>query len=472
MPFMHAFALLVLLLASPAAVRAGSDAFETAFEAVRLKARTAYLTRAPIDQAVTDADRRLLTAPPGAAPERFHKTVELLEALKAVKTLQDGPGVLLFPPAEKARLMALVHARLGLSSAEAAQAGGLDRSGVPSSLPGPSEAFLRRVEAGETESRKKAQTVMGGAGALRDDRGPADGPVGGSGFGVLPSGAPQSELRASEFRPQYKTGAVMTMPSPPVKSFEPPSWWERFSAATQKNVPVPGLEWASGKFNEFSAERMKESAKRDMEGAALLEKGGAVNTVKAGWKAVESFGGRVLAGDPAAVKAVAVGVGAAAGAAVFVLAAPAVGVGAVALGVAQAGLTAYSAYGMVNALPAFAKKPDFLNAGTIVLNAAGAGYAGPLVKKSGELAHKGITTVTTLTPRSAIGAAVLSAAPLLARAGNVAAKGSTVAVKAGHEAGVDAVTESIADTAKIVQYRGGPYATFAAMSAGSGATAR
>lgn len=450
---MIAACLVALLLAWPASGRAAPEPFETAWEAVRQKARAAYLSGEPIDAAVADADRRRLGSSSGASPDDFRKSVELLEAVKAVKTIQGASGVLV--AGEEARLRLLIHERLGISGAQAASPNG--------SSPGPTAEFLRRLEAGEAGSRKKAQAVMGGAGALRDLRGPADGAF--PGAGALARRTPVEDLRASEFRPQYKTGAVMTMPSPPVKSFEPPTWFERFSAATQTTVPVPGAEWASRKFNEFSAERMRESAKRDLEGAALLEQGGAVNTVKAGWKAVESFAGRIAAGDPAAIKAVAVGAGAAAGVAMLVLAAPAVGVVGAALGVAQAGLVGYSTYGMVNAVPAFAKKPDYLNAGTIILNAAGAGYAGPLVKKTGELAAKGITSAATLTPKSAAGAAALSAIPVLSRAGNVAAKGSTVAVKAGHEAGLDAVTESIADTARVVQYKGGPYAAWASMSA-------
>lgn len=465
-----AFVFLALFLALPTGARA-SDAFEGAFEEVRVKARTAYLTRAPVDQAVTDADRRRLASSPGASPERFQRTVELLEAVKAVNALQDGEGSILLAPAEKTRLTELVRTRLKITGAEASA---LDRS-VPGlergAAGGPSEALLRRFEAGEIESRKKAATVMGGAGVLNQIRSPADGSAGGGVFsGGSRSGAPDHGLRASDFRPQYKTGPVMEMPGLPAKSFEPPTWFERFSAATQTNVPVPGVETASAKFNSFAAGRMKEAAARDMEGAALLEQGGAVNVAKAGWKAVESFGNRLVAGDPAAVKAVAYGVGAAVGVAAFVIAAPAVGAVGAALTVAKVGLTAYSAYGMVNAVPAFVKKPDYLNAATIVLNAAGAGYAGPLVKKTGELATKGITTVATVTPKSVAGAAALSAIPIMARAGNVAAKGSAVAVKAGHEAGVDMVTETIADTAKVVQYRGGPYASLSAV--GTGAAAR
>lgn len=454
--------LVALLLSCPAAALAGApESDETALEDLRLKARSAYLSGEPIDAAVTDADRRRLGLS-GTTPDGFRKSVELLEAIKAVKTIQSAPGVL--AAGEEARLRLLIHERLGISGAQAVEATG--------SSPGPTAEFLRRIEAGERESRKKAQAVLGGAGALREDRGLAAGafPREAS-VDALRRGAPSSELRASEFRPQYKAGAVMSMPSPPVKSFEPPTWFERFSAATQNTIHVPGAQWASEKYKEFSAERMRESAKRDMEGAALLEEGGAVNTVKAGWKAVESFAGRVAAGDPAAIKAVAVGVGAAAGVAVLVIAAP-VGIVGGALALAQAGVAGYSTYGMVNALPAFAKKPDYLNAGTIVLNLAGAGYAGPLVKKTGELATKGIASVGTLTPKSAAGAVALSAVPVLSRAGGVAAKGSTVAVKAGHDAGLDAVSESIADTAKVVQYRGGPYAAWASLSAVPPAPAR
>lgn len=445
-------------LAAPALAHAAPQSFESSLDAVRQKARTAYLSQEPIDAAVTDADRHRLALSPGMPPEHVQQRAELLEAVKAVKILQDGSDALPLSPAEKARLLALVHASLGLSSAEAAQVGaGLDRSGVPSSPPGPSEPFLRRVEASEAESRRKAQTVMNDAGALSSVRGPADGAVGGSGLGAAPSDTPQSEFRASEFRPPYKPG---TTPSPPplVRADEPAGWWKRLSSKTQNTVY--GLERLSGEFSEFSAERMKDSSELDMEGAALLEKGGTINIAKAGWKAVESFGNRVLAGDPEAIEAAGIGIGLAAGAAGLAIAAP-VGVGAVALVLAEQGLTAYSYYGMVNALPAFLKKPDYLNAGTIVLGGTGSIYSGWFVKGIG----KAVTAVVTSSPRTAI-----IAAAAMGRAETAVANVSKVAANAGNEVAVNAVTENIADTAKIVQYRGGPWTTFAATTAG--ATAR
>jgi hypothetical protein len=444
---LRAAALLVsVFLASTVAAQTLPPDFNKAYEAVRLKAKKAYVSVSPIDFAVSLADLKSLEPAHimQATPERVKKTAELAEAIDAVRALQGAPGRPVLAAAHKGRLMGLVYQRLGLSEAEQSKAIGEYHAGVVAPSPfagGPSQGVLARSRAGATAAPLRASSVMKGSAALSGGRGFA------GGFPAAKPLMPRAEgITAADFRPHYTPAKSHDVPGAQAAATrEPPSLWQR--AVALAKTPLPGLSGAAHAYEKFAERRMARSEQLDRIGAAKLEKGGVVNTVSAGWDAVKGWGNRLAAGDSRAVTEVAIGatlvVVAVVAAPVIVAAAAGAGTAALVVGglhVAVAGLTAY---GAVKGTAALIKEPNYVTAGALAANFLGAKYAEPLVEKVGHFAGK-------IAYASAEKASI-AAVERTALAGAVVAGGAT-ATNAASTAGVQVArvaTEVTVDSVRV-----------------------
>lgn len=443
--------------------------YEKKFEALRVKAKTAYLKPTPIGEAVTTADLKKLDPPPPyrEPADRAKKNAEFIEALQAVKTLQGAPDQQPLPPGEKIRLTELVRQRLGLSSGELSAANALYQptkmdSGPFSKAPPPS--IVAATQQREAEAKARAQRVLAGGAVLREDRSAGAGMPGGygpaagqTGFTGQPNPRPNEPLNASDFKPRYKSGPASEVPAAdghaaPEGEHKPGLWSKVVHAA---NTPLPGTAGWKEKYAAFAEGRMAESRRLEQEGAALLEKGGVANTAQAGWNAVKGFGNRLVAGDKTAVMAVAVG---AAAVTTAVVAAPAIAAAGVTMGALKVGVLAFTAYSTVNATAAIVKEPDYANAGGLAVNFVGAKYAGAVAHKVGHMTEKAIATIAArqtgkvvVAETAAAGTAVVaestvagaSASKLVAQ--ELAATGRVVAEKSAH-VGVEVAHEYTKET--------------------------
>lgn len=454
MTFPRAAALAALLLASPAAAAKDTAAltaeYDRAYEGLRVKAKAAYLAPSPIDEAVTPADlQKLAPPPPYAEPaELTKKTADFIEALKAVKTLQGAPDQPPLAPAIKSRLMGIVYQRLGLSSADHTQAIGQYQPMVVTPAPfakEPPAAVVAAMKQRETEARKRAATVMAGGVALREDRS-----AGGAGFTGTPITRPNERLTAADFKPRYTPGKAQEVPvvTRDAPAEHKPGIWSKVVHAA--NTPLPGTAGWKETYAKFAERRMAESERLAHEGAALLEKGGVGNTLKAGWNATKGFGNRLVAGDKTAVMAVAVG---AAAVTTAIVAAPAIAAAGVVMGGLKVGILAFTAFSMVNATSAIIKEPDYANAGGVAVNFLGAGYAGKVAHKVGHLSEKVVHAVASRTGKTVVAEAVGTGGVVVAegvlaggaRASQLAGTARVVSEKAAH-VGVEVTHEYTKET--------------------------
>lgn len=434
---------------------ASPAAYDRAYGELRAKARAAYLSRRPIDEAVPPLSLKKLAAA-AAEPASRKKAVELAEAVQAVKTLQGAS--MLLKPDYKAKLEDLVRERLG--AADGAGAG--PRGGAE-----PPESILRAFQQRQLEGGKRAAGVMGGAGALRDGRSAQSfGPFIG---GYAPAGVrPEEKLSAADFRPHYKAGPAHEVPSAAKEGEHAagehkPGLWSKVVDVAK--TPLPGTAGWKEKFDGFSKKRIAEAERLDQEGAALLEKGGAMNTLMAGWNAAQGFGNRFVGLEPKTVARVGAVVAAGAAVTAVVVAAPVVGTAAVVMATAKVGVLAFTAYSGVNAAASLIREPDYANAGGLALNFVGAKYAGPIAEKAGHMTEKAILAVAgsrsaKIAVEGTAAAAGLAATPLIVRAAPLAAKvaaaetvatvrvaaetATHIAVEGAHEVGKETVIHSFA----------------------------
>ena len=101
--FLECAVLAVLaLFPAQASAQVPSSPFEKRFYEVRLKAKTAYLARLPMEEAVTAQDLKSLEAPPWAGSveedgwegvDRLEKIRQLVETLKEASDIQKGTGL-------------------------------------------------------------------------------------------------------------------------------------------------------------------------------------------------------------------------------------------------------------------------------------------------------------------------------------------------------------------------------------------
>jgi len=454
----------MLLLASPAFAAkdtpADAAAYDKAYDALRVKARAAYLAPTPIDEAVTPTDLKTLApAAEAVAPaERAKKTVDFVEALKAVKTLQGAPDQPPLAPAIKSRLMGVVYQRLGLSGAEQSQAIGkyLPMQTAPGPFAKePPPSVVAAVRQRELESQKRAQSVMAGGGVLREDRSAAGqfSPMNGvAGVTGLTGGyRPPENMTAADFKPpNYKVGPASEVPVAQGEHGDPHKKGTWAKIVDVAKTPLPGTSGWKQTYANFAERRMAASERLDQEGSKLLEKGGAWNTVKAGWKATEGFGNRLVAGDKKAVTSIAAGAAAAAAATAVVLvataAAPVVGTAALVMAGTKVAVWGITAYMGVQATSELVREPDYANAGGLALNFVGAKYAGAVAHKAGELTHKVAHAVALQTGRTVAveGAAV-----------GTAAVGSVVVTEGALAAGAKLAAQEFAATARVVAHTSG-----------------
>jgi len=377
--------------------------YDAAYEKIREKGKKAYLAPAPIDEAVTKAELQALEPQDGqeAPYERKRKTADLVEALKAVKSLQGAPDQPVLSPAEKTKLMRLVTARLGLTGEDISKAVGTYLPSVMAPAPfalAPPESVLKEAKARQDASAARTSKVMGDAAHFRDGRS-VEGGIPAAGAGYSAPRDPGDTLRKSDFQARIKTGPAIDVPLAGGEQAKPdapagehkPGILAKVVGVTR--TALPGTSGWKESVGKFTKQRMIDSEMDEEAGAKLLEKGGFGNTVEAAGLSVRAFGSRVMALDPRTYKQIGVGVGAAAGATVAVIAAPVAGpVAAVALA-ANVGFTAWTAYTATSAVADIVREPNYANAAGLALTAAGAKYAGPLGNKAAELGEKAFVFV-------------------------------------------------------------------------------
>ncbi len=472
--------LAALFLASPAFAKdelPDAAVYARTFDALRLKAKTAYLAPSPIDEAVTVADLKKLGPPPPylEPAERAKKNAEFVEALQAVKTLQGAPDQPPLAPAIKSRLMGLVYQRLGLSGPEQSQAIGkyLPAQMTPAPFAKePPASVVAAMKQREQEAQKKAAAVMAGGATLREDR--SAGALTGVGA-FQPGQAGQTKPRhdqtmaASDFKPQYKAGKAQEVPvvTGDAPAEHKPGIWSK--VVDVANTPLPGTAGWKDTYAKFAERRMAESERLDQEGSRLLEQGGVGNTMKAGWNAVKGFGNRLVAGDKTAVTAVAVG---AAVVTTAIVAAPAIATAGVVMGTVKVGVLAFTAFSLVNATSAVIKEPDYANAGGVAINFLGAGYAGKVAHKVGHMTEKLVHGIATRTGKIVVaeaagtGGAVVAegvlaggakASQLASTARVVTEKGAHAGVEFGHEYGKVTLEHSFKPHPPVANTVGGPF---------------